>query len=126
MGRQKIEIKQIQNEEVCQVRFSKHRIGLFKKASKLSTLCEAEIGIVPSVVVSGAESHREAAMRELNMQCMELHDMVEAEKKKREALEKAMKKEKEGQATFVWDADVDSLGVEELQKMEKSLVQMDA
>ncbi|KAJ3674044.1 hypothetical protein LUZ60_006036 [Juncus effusus] len=46
MGRQKIEIKKIENEEARQVCFSKRRNGLFKKASELSTLCGAEIGIV--------------------------------------------------------------------------------
>ncbi|KAJ3672557.1 hypothetical protein LUZ60_007278 [Juncus effusus] len=46
MGRQKIEIKKIENEEARQVCLSKRRSGLFKKASELSTLCGAEIGIV--------------------------------------------------------------------------------
>ncbi|KAF3331989.1 agamous-like MADS-box protein AGL62 [Carex littledalei] len=46
MGRQKIEIKKIKNEEARQVCFSKRRNGLFKKASELSTLCGAEICIV--------------------------------------------------------------------------------
>jgi SRF-type transcription factor (DNA-binding and dimerisation domain) len=46
MGRQKIEIKKIENEEARQVCFSKRRNGLFKKASELSTLCGAEICIV--------------------------------------------------------------------------------
>ncbi|WOL03577.1 agamous-like MADS-box protein AGL62 [Canna indica] len=55
---------------------------------------------------------------------MELHDIVEAEKKEREALEKAMKKEKEGHTVFVCYADVDSLGVEELQEIEKSLLEL--
>ncbi|KAH7660995.1 MADS box transcription factor domain-containing protein [Dioscorea alata] len=45
-GRQKIEIKKIESEDVCHVTFSKRRIGVFKKASDLSTLCGANIALV--------------------------------------------------------------------------------
>ncbi|PUZ69105.1 hypothetical protein GQ55_2G082200 [Panicum hallii var. hallii] len=45
-GRQKIEIKPIQNEEARQVCFSKRRQGLFKKASELSILCGAMVGTI--------------------------------------------------------------------------------
>ncbi|PKA53520.1 Agamous-like MADS-box protein AGL61 [Apostasia shenzhenica] len=46
MGRQKIPMKRIESEEARQVCFSKRRSGLFKKATELSILCGAEIGIV--------------------------------------------------------------------------------
>ncbi|KAJ8645420.1 hypothetical protein MRB53_007168 [Persea americana] len=46
MGRQKIEIKKIENEDSRQVCFSKRRAGLFKKASELCILCGAEIAII--------------------------------------------------------------------------------
>ncbi|KAK8965861.1 Agamous-like MADS-box protein AGL61 [Platanthera guangdongensis] len=46
MGRQKIAMKRIVREEARQVCFSKRRAGLFKKATELSILCGAEIGIV--------------------------------------------------------------------------------
>ncbi|KAK8951851.1 Agamous-like MADS-box protein AGL61 [Platanthera zijinensis] len=46
MGRQKIAMKRIEREEARQVCFSKRRAGLFKKATELSILCGAEIGIV--------------------------------------------------------------------------------
>ncbi|KAG6537811.1 agamous-like MADS-box protein AGL62 [Zingiber officinale] len=160
MGRQKIEIKRIQNEEARQVCFSKRRSGVFKKASELSILCGAEISVVvfspagkvfsfghPSVEAvvdrflvgnprqqhpecgggGGLDSHREAAVRELNRKCMELHDMLEAEKKKRDALEKEIKKEKEGEAgRWIWDGDedVERLGMEELQELERRLVEL--
>ncbi|CAN7087747.1 unnamed protein product [Brassica oleracea var. botrytis] len=45
-GRQKIEIKQINEESKRQVTFSKRRTGLFKKAAELSVLCGAQIGII--------------------------------------------------------------------------------
>ncbi|CAH8359325.1 unnamed protein product [Eruca vesicaria subsp. sativa] len=45
-GRQKIEIKQINDESRRQVTFSKRRSGLFKKAAELSVLSGAQIGII--------------------------------------------------------------------------------
>uniref|UniRef100_A0A7C9DJ05 MADS-box domain-containing protein n=1 Tax=Opuntia streptacantha TaxID=393608 RepID=A0A7C9DJ05_OPUST len=46
MTRQKIPIKKIDNLTARQVTFSKRRRGLFKKALELSTLCDAEIGLI--------------------------------------------------------------------------------
>ncbi|XP_048438653.1 agamous-like MADS-box protein AGL62 [Pyrus x bretschneideri] len=45
-GRQKIEMKRIENEEDLLVSFSKRRSGVFKKASEMITLCGGEVGIV--------------------------------------------------------------------------------
>ncbi|KAK6945930.1 Transcription factor, MADS-box [Dillenia turbinata] len=45
-GRQKIEIKKIEKKNDLQVAFSKRRNGLFKKASELGTLCNAEVAMV--------------------------------------------------------------------------------
>lgn len=44
-GRQKIVIKKIERENDCYATFSKRRQGVFKKASELSTLCEADVGV---------------------------------------------------------------------------------
>ncbi|ONK65575.1 uncharacterized protein A4U43_C07F38500 [Asparagus officinalis] len=46
IGRQKIEIKRIENEEARQVCFSKRRAGLFKKANELSILCGAQVSLL--------------------------------------------------------------------------------
>ncbi|CAN6452837.1 unnamed protein product [Victoria cruziana] len=46
MGRQKIEIKKIQNKDNRQVCFSKRRNGLMKKANELCILCGAEIAVI--------------------------------------------------------------------------------
>ena len=46
MTRRKIQIKKIDNTTARQVTFSKRRRGLFKKAFELSTLCDAEIGLM--------------------------------------------------------------------------------
>ncbi|KAI4331983.1 hypothetical protein L6164_016926 [Bauhinia variegata] len=42
----KIEIKKISKENNLQVTFSKRRIGIFKKASELCTLCAAKVAII--------------------------------------------------------------------------------
>ncbi|XP_030943300.1 MADS-box protein SVP-like [Quercus lobata] len=46
MTRRKIQIKKIDNTTARLVTFSKRRRGLFKKAFELSTLCDAEIGLM--------------------------------------------------------------------------------
>ncbi|XP_054780254.1 MADS-box protein SOC1-like [Prosopis cineraria] len=46
MGRGKIEMKRIENATNRQVTFSKRRNGLLKKASELSVLCDADVGLI--------------------------------------------------------------------------------
>ncbi|XP_074304203.1 MADS-box protein AGL24-like isoform X2 [Silene latifolia] len=46
MVRQRIEIKKIENVTARQVSFSKRRRGLLKKAQELTTLCDADIGLI--------------------------------------------------------------------------------
>ncbi|KAK4563822.1 hypothetical protein RGQ29_006076 [Quercus rubra] len=46
MTRRRIQIKKIDNTTARLVTFSKRRRGLFKKACELSTLCDAEIGLM--------------------------------------------------------------------------------
>lgn len=45
-GRQKIKMKMIEDEEDRLITFSKRRSGIYKKASELSTLCGAQVGVV--------------------------------------------------------------------------------
>ncbi|GAA0141844.1 MADS box transcription factor [Lithospermum erythrorhizon] len=45
-GRKKISIRKIEDESHLQVTYSKRRAGLFKKASELCTLCNAQIAII--------------------------------------------------------------------------------
>ncbi|KAL8250488.1 hypothetical protein R6Q59_034181 [Mikania micrantha] len=46
MGRQKTQIRKIENLAARQVTFSKRRRGLFKKAQELSTLCDVDIALI--------------------------------------------------------------------------------
>ncbi|KAL4280145.1 hypothetical protein GQ457_03G000920 [Hibiscus cannabinus] len=116
LGRQKVEMVKMKNNSNLQVTFSKRRSGLFKKASELCTLCGVEIGIIvfspgnkvfsfghPEIgnVIdrylngnppdnSGTlhimEAHRNAHVRELNMQLTELVNQLEVEKRRGEEL----------------------------------------
>ncbi|KAL8058723.1 hypothetical protein ABFX02_03G038600 [Erythranthe guttata] len=45
-GRQRIPIRLIENQDDLYATFSKRRLGLYKKASELSTLCGVDIGII--------------------------------------------------------------------------------
>ncbi|XP_026406184.1 agamous-like MADS-box protein AGL61 [Papaver somniferum] len=46
MGKQKIEIKRIRNENTRQVTVSKRKGGIFKKAHELGTLCGAHVAVI--------------------------------------------------------------------------------
>ncbi|KAL3845248.1 hypothetical protein ACJIZ3_002651 [Penstemon smallii] len=45
-GRQRIPIQKIENQDSRYATFSKRRVGLYKKASELCTLCGVDIGII--------------------------------------------------------------------------------
>lgn len=45
-GKQKIEIKKIEDEDARYISFSKRRNGIYAKASDLATLCGVEIAVV--------------------------------------------------------------------------------
>ncbi|KAM0860786.1 hypothetical protein ACQ4PT_046336 [Festuca glaucescens] len=45
-GRKKIEIRRIESKQGRQVCFSKRRVGLFKKASELATICDVKVAAV--------------------------------------------------------------------------------
>lgn len=44
--RGKVELRRIEDRTSRQVRFSKRRSGLFKKAYELSVLCDAEVALI--------------------------------------------------------------------------------
>ncbi|XP_057868883.2 MADS-box transcription factor 23 [Cryptomeria japonica] len=46
MGRERIELKKIENVSARHVTFTKRRKGLMKKAKQLSVLCDADVGLI--------------------------------------------------------------------------------
>uniref|UniRef100_A0A0E0JVX2 MADS-box domain-containing protein n=1 Tax=Oryza punctata TaxID=4537 RepID=A0A0E0JVX2_ORYPU len=150
-GRQKIEMKLIENKDARQVCFSKRREGVFKKASELSVLCGARVAVVffspagrphcfghPSVhavadrfllgrstavaaVAATAEEEEEAVVREFNRMEERLTDALEAEARRRDALDEAAR------AAGVWDdADVRRAGLADLLSMLAALERVQA
>nr|XP_016497501.1 PREDICTED: agamous-like MADS-box protein AGL62 [Nicotiana tabacum] len=115
-GRQKVDMVKMQNESNLQVTFSKRRAGLFKKASELCTLCGAEIALVvfspgkkvysfghPCVdsivdrfLTRNSQpnnghsqlivAHRNASVRDLNMELTNIEGILQMEKNRGEAL----------------------------------------
>ncbi|KAF3653072.1 MADS-box protein JOINTLESS [Capsicum annuum] len=71
MVRQKIQIKKIDNLTARQVTFSKRRRGLFKKAQELSTLCDADIGLIVFSATGKLFEYSSSSM----MQLIEKHKM---------------------------------------------------
>ena len=149
-GRQKIEMKKIENEDDRLITFSKRRSGIYKKASELATLCGAEVGVV---VFSPAgkpfsfahpciesvankfldenpqpndnthplvEAHRRLRINELNQQHNQLLSQLDAEKEKGKALEK-LKKVRGNNGRGWWESPTEELGIDELQQVDGSL-----
>ncbi|XP_044489964.1 agamous-like MADS-box protein AGL62 [Mangifera indica] len=136
------------NESNLQVNFSKRRSGLFKKASELCTLCGAEVALVvfspgkkvfsfghPCVEtvidryltqstppVSGThqliEAHRNATVRELNMQLTQVMSELEVEKKRGEELNQIRKAT---QVQCWWANPVNELSMPQLQQLKAAL-----
>ncbi|CAL5411443.1 unnamed protein product [Camellia sinensis] len=147
-GRQKIPMTRISNESNRSVTFSKRRSGLFKKASELCTLCGAEIAIVVfspgkrafsfghpcvdtvvdcflsrnSLPNSGslqlAKAHCNANVSKLNLQLTEALDMLEAEKKRGEELNKMRKASRD---RCWWEAPVSELGLQQLEQLKVAM-----
>ncbi|OVA10841.1 Transcription factor [Macleaya cordata] len=147
-GRRKIEIKRIEKEDARQVTFSKRRVGLFKKASELCTLCAAETAVIvfspagkpysfghPSVDtivdrylsggdyasqnnVSGVHPHVGARIRDLNRQYTEALNELDAEKKRGMELEKVRRNSKN---QHWWEKPIEELGLQELELLKAAL-----
>ncbi|KAL2460342.1 Agamous-like MADS-box protein AGL62 [Abeliophyllum distichum] len=150
-GRQKIEMTRMSKESNLLVTFSKRRSGLFKKASELCTLCSAEIAIivfspgkkvfsfghpcVESIVnrylmknstpssssLQLMEAHRNASVRELNMQLTNMLSQLEAEKQFGEELSKIRKA---SQGTCWWEAPIDEIGLQQLEQLKAAMEEL--
>ncbi|KAL2476815.1 Agamous-like MADS-box protein AGL62 [Forsythia ovata] len=150
-GRQKIEMTRMSKESNLLVTFSKRRSGLFKKASELCTLCGAEIAIIvfspgkkvfsfghpcvesivdrylmrnstpSSSTLQLMEAHRNASVRELNMQLTNMLSQLEAEKKCSEEFSKIGKA---SQGTCWWEAPINELCLEELEQLKAAMEEL--
>jgi pheromone receptor transcription factor len=147
MGRRKIEMEMVKDSSSRQVTFSKRRTGLFKKGNELATLCGAEVAMVvfspggkpysfghPSVESvsdrfrnqdqkpnnGDVGSLKDAKVDKLNRQLMDLLKQVQAEKKRGEMLEKAMKAKGQPKCK----APIKELSLEELEKLKGSLEEL--
>ncbi|KAM7260789.1 hypothetical protein ACFE04_026264 [Oxalis oulophora] len=143
-GRQKIEIKRIENEVDRFITFSKRRAGIYKKASELAVLCDVEVGIVvfsptgkpysyghPSIeAISNRyfnmnpphnentypidEAHRRLRIHELTQQINDTEAKLKEEKEK----EKYWRKMNEiNQSQGWWDVPIKDLGMIEVEKL---------
>ncbi|XP_043714472.1 agamous-like MADS-box protein AGL62 [Telopea speciosissima] len=142
MGRRRIEMKKIDNENYLHVTFSKRRPVLFNMASELSIVCGAEIAILvfspwgnlysfgsPSVTsvvdkflnqhgqpsVATSATHR-ARINELYGQNVDLVNDLEKAKERSEEVKKWLEEVKQGEAW--WEAPIQDMGLLELQRLE--------
>ncbi|KAM7250577.1 hypothetical protein ACFE04_022460 [Oxalis oulophora] len=143
-GRQKIEIKRIENEKHRLATFSKRKAGIFKKASELATLCGAEVGILifsptgksfsyghPSIEEIGnkyfnmnpprndnnntyVDSNRRLKVNEMIQEINDLEAKLDEEKEKAKYLRK-LKESTQGQGW--WDVPIEDLEMVEVEKM---------
>lgn len=149
MGRQKIPMVKIKKESHRQVTFSKHRAGLFKKASELCTLCGAEIAIivfspakkpfsfghtsVESVLdhylsrnnLPSSQTQQPrgtvAPSCELNLRLTEILNESEEEKKRGQAMEEMRKVSARRPMINWWEGPVEEMNMVQLQEMKSAL-----
>lgn len=144
-GRKKIEIKKIESEEARHVCFSKRRIGVFTKASELSTMCGVQVAVVvyspsgtpysfgaPSVnpvidsflaqspVRAPPNSTHEYVINKLNEEYMEVSHKLSIEKQKKAMIDERVKEASKSRE-FEWLQKMDQLGLDELNELLASL-----
>ncbi|KAI3939289.1 hypothetical protein MKW92_022953 [Papaver armeniacum] len=150
-GRQKIDIKKIEDNAKLQVTFSKRKGGLFRKASELSIVCGVDVAIIvfspagkafacghptPDHIVDRFLNNAEASARlpkihegdELSL-CQqrdkEIQKELEAEKQKRgRFLEMLMNCNSGSSDASLWDAYIDGLSLAELEQMRSDMEQL--
>ncbi|XP_007024752.2 PREDICTED: agamous-like MADS-box protein AGL61 [Theobroma cacao] len=103
-GRQRIEIKKLEDECKRQVTFSKRRKGLFNKATEVSTLCGAEVAIL-ALSKSGRVYTTDGVDAVLDRYVADSSDSNPLPKQK---------EVEEDNAGFWWDQPIDNLTLGEL------------
>ncbi|RYR24993.1 hypothetical protein Ahy_B02g058615 [Arachis hypogaea] len=66
-GRQKIEIKRIENKKNCQIAFTKRKDGLLKKANELKSLCDAGVDLIIYSSSGKAYYYGDSSLKTMNM-----------------------------------------------------------
>ncbi|KAI3838493.1 hypothetical protein MKX03_013257 [Papaver bracteatum] len=150
-GRQKIDIKKIEDNAKLQVTFSKRKGGLFRKASELSIVCGVDVAIIvfspagkafacghptPDHIIDRFLNNGEANGHlprihegdELSL-CQqrdkEIQKELEDEKEKRERfLEMLMNCNSGSSDESLWDTYIDGLSLAELEQMRSDMEQL--
>ncbi|KAF2314668.1 hypothetical protein GH714_028385 [Hevea brasiliensis] len=113
-GRQKIEMKKIENEDDRLITFSKRRSGIYRKLVNSSLLQEPEAN-AESTTHPLVEAHRQIRIEELNQQHNELIRQLDAVKEKGKQLKQRLRGiERKGW----WDTPIEELNVQEMIQME--------
>ncbi|XP_051117649.1 MADS-box protein SVP [Andrographis paniculata] len=131
MAREKIQIKKIDNATARQVTFSKRRRGLFKKAEELAVLCDADVALIIFSSTGKLFEYASSSMKDIidrhnvhakNINKMEhpSADMHLIEDSNYSRLSKEVA-ERSHQLRRMRGEELQGLGVEELQHLEKSL-----
>ncbi|PHT29366.1 hypothetical protein CQW23_31043 [Capsicum baccatum] len=124
-GRKKVEIVKMKNESNMQVTFSKRRVGLFKKASELCTLCGAEIAIMGLPPLNDDDchnhlirAHRNTGQRGLNKEVMDMQESLRKEK----AIGKSLLESGRGAYDRVCESPIiEGLSLSQLEQLKKAL-----
>ncbi|KAL4204399.1 hypothetical protein AMTRI_Chr01g131840 [Amborella trichopoda] len=129
MGRQKIDIKFIENKENRQVTFSKRRTRLFNKAADLCVHYDASIAILTfsragrpyAFADRDIDSIIHRFTQSLDGRLFRLVKDLEEETTQSSALAHRKNMPNSGGSGFWWDAEVDSLGLDELNSWVEAL-----
>ncbi|KAF9683322.1 hypothetical protein SADUNF_Sadunf04G0001400 [Salix dunnii] len=121
LGRQKIEIKKIENKSSLEVTFTKRRHGLFNKASELCVLTGAEAAVI---AFSPGKKAFAFAVQESRREYVEALAKKEEQEKKRVEMLKEGGKVGFGLDRFWWDLSIEGMGLEELEQYVASMEEL--
>ncbi|CAK9320547.1 unnamed protein product [Citrullus colocynthis] len=131
MAKEKIQIRKIDNATARQVTFSKRRRGLFKKAKELSVLCDADVALIIFSATGKLFEYSSSSMKGIierhnlhskNLQKLEQPslELQLVENSNYTRLNKEIA-DKTHQLRQMRGEELQTLNIEELQKLEKSL-----
>ncbi|XP_039004431.1 agamous-like MADS-box protein AGL62 [Hibiscus syriacus] len=108
-GKQKIEIKVIENMDDRLITFSKRRPGIYKKISEITTLCGADV----LFICFSPAAENQSVIQNYN----EVVNQLEAVKEKAKALAQ-VEQASGSEGNCWWEAPIDQLNPGELQEVE--------